>query len=74
MMLFHILMSVSDHELMLDNFLLTASVNAFKHNYEKYIPKLIFYFFDYLYYEKRNRNISRHPLSYTIWLAVYLFN
>ena len=26
MMLFHILMSVSDHELMLDNFLLTASV------------------------------------------------
>ena len=26
MMLFHILMSVSDHELMLDNFLLTSSV------------------------------------------------
>ena len=27
MMLFHILMSVSDHELMLDNFLLRSSVN-----------------------------------------------
>ena len=26
MMLFHILMSISDHELMLDNFLITSSV------------------------------------------------